>query len=130
MLSNLDEASPINTAETFGPVVALSSFDGSEAEAVRLANDSEYGLAAYVYSQDLDKATRVAMGIKAGQVGINNWSLDKAPASCAWVGQKQSGYGYHSGADGWRQFSVPKSLIFNAKEDLGTQHKVAERAAA
>ena len=49
-------------------MVALCGFDGSEAEAVKLANDSEYGLAAYVYSKDLTKAARVAMGIKAGQV--------------------------------------------------------------
>jgi len=118
--------STIHKSETFGPIVALSSFDGSEGEAIKLANDTEYGLAAYVYSQDLDKATRVAMGIKAGQVGINNWSLACAPASCPWIGQKSSGYGYHSGADGWRQFSVPKSLIFSTKEDLGTQHKAAE----
>ena len=120
VLSGLSHDSPINKTETFGPVVALSSFSGSEAEAVRLSNDTQYGLAAYVYSQDLTKASRVAMGIKAGQVGINNWSMNEAPAGCPWVGQKGSGFGYHSGADGWRQFSVPKSLIFNSVADLQT----------
>ena len=125
VLSGLAHDSAINGAETFGPVVALSGFDGSEAEAVRLSNDTEYGLAAYVYSQDLTKAARVAMGIKAGQVGINNWSLDAAPAACPWVGHKGSGMGYHSGMDGWRQFSIPKSLIFTTTEDLQKSKPVA-----
>ena len=130
VLSGLTHESPINQAETFGPVVALCSFDGSEAEAVRLANDTEYGLAAYVYSQDLVKAGRVAMGIKAGQVGINNWSLNEAPTACPWVGHKGSGFGFHSGADGWRQFSVPKSLIFNSPEDLQVMASHQEAAVA
>lgn len=131
VLSGLSHDSPINKSETFGPVVALSSFNGSEEEAVRLSNDTEYGLAAYVYSQDLTKASRVAMGIKAGQVGINNWSMNEAPAGCPWVGQKGSGFGYHSGADGWRQFSVPKSLIFSSVDDLQTSksHSLAEAEA-
>ena len=73
VLSGLKHEDPINQSETFGPVVALSSFDGSEAEAVRLANGTDYGLAAYVYSQDLPKAHRVAMGIQAGQVGSPGW---------------------------------------------------------
>ncbi|KAJ1453741.1 succinate semialdehyde dehydrogenase [Pelagophyceae sp. CCMP2097] len=109
---------PIQRVETFGPVVVVASFDGTEAEGVRLANDTEYGLAAYVYTTDMQKAQRVALGIKAGQVGINNWSLSCAPAECPWVGHKNSGMGYHSGADGWRQFSNPKSLIFQTKEDM------------
>jgi len=79
--------------ETFGPVVALASFDGSEAAAVELANDTEYGLAAYVYSSDLAKAGRVAGGIKAGQVGINCYSLFHAQPECPWVGHKGSGFG-------------------------------------
>ena len=118
VLSGVMHEAAINQTETFGPVVTLCAFDGSETEAVRLANDTEYGLAAYVYSTDLGKAARVAMGIKAGQVGINNWSMNEAPASCPWIGHKNSGFGYHSGEDGWRQFSVPKSLIFNNAEDL------------
>jgi len=118
VLSDVDHTSPLNSAETFGPVVAICAFDGTEAEAVRLANDSEFGLAAYVYTRDLQRASRVAMGIKAGQVGINSWSLAVAPAACPWIGMKSSGFGYHSGADGWRQFSVPKSLIFATEEEV------------
>jgi len=84
---------------------------GSESEAVRLANDTEYGLASAVYSSDLTKAHRVANLVRAGQVGINCYSLFHASPDCPWVGHKGSGFGYHSGPDGWRQFSMPKSLV-------------------
>ena len=99
--------------ETFGPVVALTPFDGTEAAAVKLANDTSYGLSGVVCTRDLAKGARVAAQIKAGQVGVNNWPLAAAPLQCPWIGAKGSGFGYHSGADGWRQFSVPKSLIFS-----------------
>lgn len=100
VLTDVGHSAAINRSETFGPVVVLSEFDGSEAEAARLANDTEYGLAAYVYTHDLARARRVASQIKAGQVGINNWSLAKAPTRCPWVGAKGSGFGFHSGNDG------------------------------
>jgi acyl-CoA reductase-like NAD-dependent aldehyde dehydrogenase len=116
VLTDVALGAPIHRVETFGPLVVLSEFDGSEGAAIACANDSEYGLAAYVYTQDLAKAQRVALRIKAGQVGINAWSLAKAPMKCPWIGAKGSGFGFHSGTDGWRQFSVPKSLIFDSVE--------------
>ena len=96
--------------ETFGPVVALTLSDGSEAAAgsPQLARATPLG----AVHGDLRRA-RVAAQIKAGQVGVNNWPLAAAPLQCPWIGAKGSGFGYHSGADGWRQFSVPKSLIFS-----------------
>lgn len=112
VLSDLNQDMDIQKLETFGPVVALSSFDGSEADAVRLANDTDYGLASCVYSKDLDKARRVARKVQSGQVGINCYTLECADIACPWVGHKNSGFGYHSGMDGFRQFSVPKSLVF------------------
>jgi len=102
--------------ETFGPVVCLATFDGKEDSAVKLSNDSEYGLASYVYTKDLDKAKRVARRIHSGQVGINCYSLCVASPKCPWIGAKGSGFGYHSGVEGWKQFSVPKSLVFKAPE--------------
>ena len=112
LLADVPHASKISRDELFGPVVCLTPFDGTEDSAVALANDTDYGLAAYVYTTDLPKAQRCAMRIKAGQVGINNWTVANAPPSCPWIGHKSSGFGYHSGEDGWRQFSSPKSLIF------------------
>mmetsp|Transcript_27560 Transcript_27560/g.87669 ORF Transcript_27560/g.87669 Transcript_27560/m.87669 type:complete len:276 (+) Transcript_27560:521-1348(+) len=106
----------ITREETFGPVVAITRFDGSEESAVRLANDSKYGLTASIYGKDVERAGRVAAAIAAGQVGINTIPFSgSADAMCPFVGHKQSGYGSHSGADGWRQFSVPKSLVYEAR---------------
>ena len=106
-------AKEITQEETFGPVVAISTFDGDDDTAVALANDSTYGLTASVYSSDLQRAGQIAARLAAGQVGINNNALSGARSIlCPFVGHKKSGYGTHSGKDGWRQFSTPKSLIY------------------
>ena len=68
VLGGLTQEMPIQHCETFGPVVAIGTFDGSEASALALANESEYGLAAYVYTTDMEKAKRVGTAIRAGQV--------------------------------------------------------------
>jgi acyl-CoA reductase-like NAD-dependent aldehyde dehydrogenase len=94
--------------ETFGPVVALISFDGSEAEAIRLANDTPFGLGANVFSGDLPRARRVAAEMRAGQVGVNRY-LGSAPGT-PWVGARHSGFGFLGGVEGHRQFTWPKSI--------------------
>jgi succinate-semialdehyde dehydrogenase/glutarate-semialdehyde dehydrogenase len=114
VLSDVQDPMKIYREETFGPVVSLTPFDGSEAQAIRLANDTEYGLASSVYTGDLVKAQRVASAIQAGQVGINCYAPEHMDVGCPWVGHKQSGYGYHSGPEGFHQFSVPKTLVFAA----------------
>jgi len=107
------EAREITQEETFGPVVALSTFDGSDEAAITLANDSTYGLTASVYSGDVGRASRIAARLSAGQVGINNNPLSGARAlRSPFVGHKRSGYNSHSGTDGWRAFSTPKTLIY------------------
>jgi succinate-semialdehyde dehydrogenase/glutarate-semialdehyde dehydrogenase len=105
VLSDLTQDMTIQNNETFGPVVSIAAFDGSEKEAVRLSNDTEYGLASYVYTCDLQKGARVGRKIRSGQVGINCYSLVCAQAKCPWVGHKGSGMGSHSGMDGFRSFS-------------------------
>jgi acyl-CoA reductase-like NAD-dependent aldehyde dehydrogenase len=100
--------------ETFGPVVAITPFDGSENEGVRLANDTNYGLASCVYTKDMDQAQRMALKIHAGQVGINAYAIENMHVKCPWVGHRDSGYGYHSGEEGVLQFSVPKSIIYTS----------------
>jgi succinate-semialdehyde dehydrogenase/glutarate-semialdehyde dehydrogenase len=116
VLADVSENMQMYREETFGPVVALTPFDGSEETAIRLANDTEYGLASCVYTQDLEKARRVASRIHAGQVGINCYALENMSVFCPWVGHKMSGFGFHSGEEGFYNFSVPKSIIYTPEE--------------
>lgn len=74
--------------ETFGPVVTIIRFDGSEEHAIELANDTKYGLAASVYTNNVEAAVDLSRGIQAGQIGINCYSVDNLDANAPWVGHK------------------------------------------
>jgi succinate-semialdehyde dehydrogenase/glutarate-semialdehyde dehydrogenase len=76
--------------ETFGPVVPLFRFV-DEAEAVRAANDTPFGLASYFYTQDMRRIERVSRSLEAGIVGINEGAL--ASEAAPFGGVKESGYG-------------------------------------
>lgn len=91
--------------EIFGPVAPVYRFE-TEDEAIRLANDTEYGLAAYVYSGDVTRAMRVARGIETGMVGINR-GLMSDPAA-PFGGAKQSGLGREGGVHGILEFMEAK----------------------
>lgn len=121
VMTHVNSHMKLQKLETFGPIICLSSFSGREEEAIQLANDTDYGLSSAVYSRDIEKAQRVALKIQAGQCGINCYSLEHCNRNCPWIGHKNSGYGFHSGMDGWRQFSLPKSLIirnYETKENV------------
>ncbi|WP_299844824.1 NAD-dependent succinate-semialdehyde dehydrogenase [uncultured Jannaschia sp.] len=92
-------------AEIFGPIAAVQRFE-TEDEAIRLANDTEYGLAAYVYSRDIMRAMRVGRGIETGMVGINR-GLMSDPAA-PFGGVKQSGLGREGGVTGILEFMEAK----------------------
>lgn len=113
VLAQVNDSMNIYLDETFGPVVCLLPFDGSEEEAVRLANDSDYGLASSVYTADLEKAGRVASRIDAGQVGVNCYAIVNMHEACPWVGCKNSGVGFHSGREGFFNFSLPKTIVYS-----------------
>lgn len=108
VLEGIDHDWPIAREETFGPVVGITGFSGEESEAIRLANDTPYGLGANVYTGDLDRGLRIARGIRSGQVGVNRY-LSSAPGT-PWVGARQSGFGFLGGIEGHRQFTSPKSI--------------------
>ncbi len=103
----------ITREETFGPVAALIPFDG-EAEVVAAANDTEYGLAAYVFTRDLARAHRVADALEYGMVGINTVSMTGAPIPFG--GIKQSGLGREGSRHGIEEFTELKYLCV----DLGS----------
>ena len=81
---------PIAANEIFGPVSPIIAFE-TEEEAIELANDTEYGLAAYFYSRDIGTVWRVAEGLEFGMVGINEGIISNAAAPFG--GVKQSGNG-------------------------------------
>ena len=91
--------------ETFGPVAPLIRFTG-EAEAIRMANDTEFGLAAYAYTRDLGRAWRLAEALDYGMVGINAGLISTAEA--AFGGVKQSGLGREGGRSGIGEYLESK----------------------
>ena len=93
--------------EIFGPVAPIALFDTDE-EALALANDTEYGLMSFVYSQDLKRAIRFAEGIEAGMVAINR-GLISDPAA-PFGGMKQSGLGREGGFEGVHEFLQTKYI--------------------
>jgi len=102
VLTDLTHDMSIMVDETFGPVACLMRVKDAD-EAVRLANDTPYGLGACVYGKDEKRAASVARRLTAGMIGINKGC--GGATGTPWVGAQQSGYGYHSGRDGHRQFT-------------------------
>lgn len=94
--------------EIFGPVAGLTTFH-TEAEAIRLANDTDYGLAAYFYSQDLGRAWRVGEALEFGMVGINTGLLSSA--SAPFGGVKQSGMGREGSRHGLNDYLELKYML-------------------
>ena len=93
--------------ETFGPVAYVNVFD-TEAEAIERANDTPYGLAAYVFTHDLDRAFRLMDSLEAGMIGIN----DGVPttSNAPFGGVKQSGWGRELGSEGMEAFLETKHV--------------------
>lgn len=96
--------------EIFGPVVGVVPFD-SEAEMIALANDTEYGLAAGIWTQNIDRAMRFARSIEAGTVWVNTYR--SAAYMSANGGTKKSGYGRRGGFEVMREFSKLKNVVID-----------------
>ena len=91
----------ILAAEVFGPVAPVTTFT-TEEEALRVANDTEYGLVSYAYTRDLERAFRVIEGLETGMVGLNR-GLVSNPAG-PFGGVKQSGFGREGGHEGINEY--------------------------
>ncbi|MFT3866528.1 MAG: aldehyde dehydrogenase family protein [Solirubrobacterales bacterium] len=103
-----DNSAELAQQEVFGPVVATIPFD-SEEQAVEIANDTEYGLAAFVFTGDASRVHRVAAALDAGNVGVNGGSTPAGP-HIGFGGRKQSGYGKQGGLDGVAEFVNRKTV--------------------
>ena len=107
---NPDLKSKVYTDEIFGPVISVRTFKDEE-EAVRLANDTTYGLGSTIYTSDIARALRIAGQIEAGTVGINS-AFNTSPQT-PFGGFKQSGYGRESGPEGIKEYLQPKTIHIN-----------------
>ena len=107
VLADVPATARIFKEEVFGPVAPVIGFD-TEQEGIDAANDTEYGLAAYIYTQGLDRALRVAEAIEAGMVGINRGVISDPAAPFG--GVKESGYGREGGSEGIEEYLDTKYI--------------------
>lgn len=110
VVTDLDPSADLLSTEIFGPVAPVVSFDGED-EAVARANDTPFGLAAYVYTSDLARALRVAEALDAGMVGVNR-GLISDPAA-PFGGVKQSGLGREGAHDGLMEYLETKYVAID-----------------
>jgi aldehyde dehydrogenase (NAD+) len=114
VVADVDENAEIAQNEVFGPVLTVVRYDGDDDEAVRVANNSRYGLSGYVQSRDEDRAWKVANRLKAGTVNINN-SFYLSP-DAPFGGYGISGVGVEHGEDGFRNYLQVKTIASPAKD--------------
>ena len=96
--------------EIFGPVAPIKAF-ASDDEAIAAANDTEFGLVAYVYTQDINRAFKVIEGLETGMVGLNQGIVSNAGAPFG--GVKQSGFGREGGPEGIQEYLETKYVAMN-----------------
>ena len=105
VLTGITPDMEIYSKETFGPVAPVITFD-NEDEVLKMANDTTYGLAAYVYTQNLSRAMRMFEGLDYGIIGIND--INPTAAAAPFGGMKHSGIGREGGAEGISEFLETK----------------------
>jgi aldehyde dehydrogenase (NAD+) len=107
VFGDVDPSSDLAQKEIFGPVLSVLRF-GTDDEAVDLANNTQYGLAAYVHTRDLRRAHVVASALDAGGVAVNGFPI--VPSGAPFGGVKQSGFGREGGIWGLREFQRTKNV--------------------
>jgi acyl-CoA reductase-like NAD-dependent aldehyde dehydrogenase len=120
VLIDVDHTMECMTEETFGPTLPIMKVADTE-EAIRLANDSPYGLAASVFSKDVKRGEAVARRIDAGAVCVNDAVINYSALELPMGGAKASGMGSRHGAGGIRKFAQQQALLvsrFHPKREL------------
>ncbi|MBU3675511.1 MAG: NAD-dependent succinate-semialdehyde dehydrogenase [Solirubrobacteraceae bacterium] len=110
VLGDVPDGARITAEEIFGPVAPVRTFATDE-EAVAMANDTEYGLVAYVFARDIGRAFRVMEGLETGMIGFNQGMVSNAGAPFG--GVKQSGYGREGGHEGLEEYLETKYIALN-----------------
>ncbi|WP_030783004.1 aldehyde dehydrogenase family protein [Streptomyces sp. NRRL S-920] len=112
LLTDVDPRSPVATEEVFGPVAVVIPFE-DEADAIRLANATEYGLSGSIWTRDVGRALRVSAAVKAGNLSVNSHSSVRY-----WTpfgGYKQSGLGRELGPDALTAFTETKNVFISTE---------------
>jgi acyl-CoA reductase-like NAD-dependent aldehyde dehydrogenase len=117
VLADVTQDMTVMREETFGPVLPLMTFK-TEEEAVRLANDSQFGLTASVWTKDVGRGRRIAARIEAGTVMVNEVLYTHGVAQTPWGGMKQSGLGRTHGRLGLLELVVPQHIHVNRISSL------------
>ena len=111
VFAGLDNSAAISRNEVFGPVLVVIPYDGDD-DAVRLANDSDYGLGGTVWTSDPDRGAAIARRVRTGAVGVNGFTLDPG---APFGGVKTSGLGRELGPEGLTAYTELKSIYLPAR---------------
>lgn len=112
VLVGVDHSMTIMTEETFGPVIPLVEVQDAD-EALRLANDSRFGLSAAIFSRDTARGSQLARELQSGSVSVNDTLVSYIVTDAPMGGLKESGFGYRHGAEGIRKFCQQKTLVID-----------------
>lgn len=107
VITNVSRETRVAQEEIFGPVAPIITFS-TEEEALEIANDTEYGLASYVFTENSDRLWRIADGLEFGLMGFNAGVISNAAAPFG--GVKQSGMGREGGAEGIEEYTSVQYL--------------------
>ncbi|HEU0072301.1 MAG TPA: aldehyde dehydrogenase family protein [Alphaproteobacteria bacterium] len=115
VVNNVKPQHRVFREEIFGPVLAVSGFK-SEAEAIELANDSDYGLNAGIFTKDIERAVRLAHEVQAGQIYVNGFGTGGS-VEVPFGGMKKSGFNREKGVEGFLNYTQTKSVTIHFKTE-------------